>query len=272
MMIFFLLVKVFVDCEICNVMFELVGWQYVGFCVLCLKVGDIEMFDIGVCELCVVVFMGMVCVDVDGVIYDVFGKCDSVFEDVLLDVLYVLGGKIVMLVVMCDVEVVLCIVLYVSGDKLVWCFDGEWMCCLVCGQGINMCYVCDILMGDNLVVDWLLVVEVVMLVSYLSSYLLYKYDCDVVFDEILFEEIYYYWIDLLQGFVFQCVYIDDCSFDEVCVVENYDVVMVLCGYYLVVVFYGYNLYYLNVMVGFSCVWVFKNDFVYEWMFDVMLKC
>lgn len=78
---------------------------------------------------------------------------------------------------------------------------------------------------------------------------------------------YYYELDLGQGFVFQCVYIDDCFIDEIMIVENENVVIVFVGYYLVGVLDGYIFYYLNVMVGFMWKWKFYNDLVYEWILE-----
>lgn len=118
----------------------------------------------------------------------------------------------------------------------------------MCGFGVMECYVWLILMGEC-VVELLFVIEVFMFVGYWFFYLLYKYDCDDLLYEMLLEEIYYYCVSSVQGFGFQCVYIDDCLFDESVVFGDRDCVFVLCGYYIVFVLFGYEVYYFNVMVG-----------------------
>lgn len=54
------------------------------------------------------------------------------------------------------------------------------------------------------------------------------------------------------------------------VIKDGDVVLVFKGYYLVFVFLGYEVYYLNVMVGFVWIWKFNNSKDYEWIMEEKL--
>lgn len=63
------------------------------------------------------------------------------------------------------------------------------------------------------------------------------------------EEIYYFKIDMPQGFAFQRVYNGDRSIDgTMCAYDN-DIVLVPEGYHPVSAAYGYNCYYLNFLAG-----------------------
>lgn len=67
---------------------------------------------------------------------------------------------------------------------------------VVCGKGVNMCYIYLIVMEESDVVDSLLVIEVFMLVGNWLFYLFYWYDEDNFLDMIYLEEIYYYCFNL----------------------------------------------------------------------------
>lgn len=185
------------------------------------------------------------------------------FECILLWLVYILLQDKVEVIVDFDLELVVCSVLG-KGSFLVCFIWLEDVGVEYCGKGCNQCWVYNILL-DSVEVDCLLVVEVYIDEGVISLWLLYKYDIVQLGKEMQLEEIYYYCFDLLQGFVFQWVYIDDCSLDVCMVFYNYDVVMVLCGYYLVVVIVGYDSYYLNVMVGLDWKWLFIWEDDYVWI-------
>ena len=135
------------------------------------------------------------------------------------------------------------------------------------GKGANMRYVRNIL-PETEPADSLLVVEVLTPSGHWSSYPPHKHDKDDLPHESALEEVYYHLIKPKQGFVTQRVYTDDRTLDKTMAVEHGDVVLVPQGYHPVGVPYGYESYYLNIMAGPNRLWRFHNDPAHEWLFDL----
>jgi 5-deoxy-glucuronate isomerase len=91
--------------EIVSVTPERAGWKHVGFRARRLGAGDVESFDTGVRELCLVVLAGRVDVTVGDVPYPSLGNRDHVFDDRPPAAIYVPAGQRVTLTAHAPAEV-----------------------------------------------------------------------------------------------------------------------------------------------------------------------
>lgn len=102
----------------------------------------------------------------------------------------------------------------------------------------------------------LLLVEVYTPGGNWSSFPPHKHDTEDPPREAYLEETYYHLINPPAGFAIQRVYTDDRSLDETMAVGNGDLVLVPRGYHPVAATPGHDLYYLNVMAGYTRAWNF----------------
>jgi len=103
-----------------------------------------------------------------------------------------------------------------------------------------------------------------------SSYPPHKHDVHRVNDkgELLeadLEEIYFYKIDLPNGYAYQRVYNDDRSIDALVMAQQHDAVLVPEGYHPVVSAHGYTTYYLNFLAGSAQSLANSDDPDYAWV-------
>lgn len=109
----------------------------------------------------------------------------------------------------------------------------------------------------------LLLVEVYTPAGHWSSFPPHKHDTEDPPREAYLEEVYYHLVNPPEGFAFQRVYTGDGALDQSLAVANGDVVLVPRGYHPVAAMPGYDLYYLNVMAGYSRSWNFQVDPRYQ---------
>lgn len=242
---------------------ESANWEYVGFEVQALAIGDEINIESANDEICVVILSGKVDAKTQKQSWQNIGERMSVFEQKAPYSVYSPAGDFVQITALTDVEVAICRAPGKGG------YEAKLITPQQCqyetrGSNTNTRHVCNILFANE-PADSLLVCEVITPSGNWSSYPPHKHDTDAAPSETQLEETYYHKIDPPQGFVFQRVYNDDRSLDETMSVEDGDVVMVPEGYHPVGVPHGYQSYYLNVMAGPSRNWIFHNDPDHEWI-------
>jgi 5-deoxy-glucuronate isomerase len=217
-------------------------------------------------ECCIVALTGKVNVTDKEVTFENIGTRESVFEQKPTDSVYVSNGRYFEVTAVSKARVALC---YSPSEKqlptkLIRASENgiEHR-----GKYNNKRVVHNILPDSDPSANRLLVVEVYTEGGNWSSYPPHKHDQDNLPEESLLEETYYHEINPSQGFVFQRVYSDDRSLDEIMTVENGDVVIVPEGYHPVGVPDGYTSYYLNVMAGPTRIWKFHNDPDHAWILE-----
>jgi 5-deoxy-glucuronate isomerase len=116
------------------------------------------------------------------------------------------------------------------------------------GGGNATRQIVDILRPD-FPADKLLICEVYTPSGNWSSYPPHKHDVHTPPTEVDLDEVYYYRIDLPEGYAFQRLYDAAGTRDDTLKVTDGDLVLIKDGYHPVVAAYGYNVYYLNVLAG-----------------------
>jgi 5-deoxy-glucuronate isomerase len=252
-----------VDGCILEVTPETAGWQYVGFKVCRLTVGQTLTGLSGGVETCIVVLSGSADVMLGESVSGSIGGRPSVFTDAAPGAAYVPAGTRYSITARGEIELALCTAPGRPGrpPRII---RSESMPHETRGKGSNTRFVRNIL-PEQEAADSLLVVEVITPGGHWSSYPPHKHDCDIAGVETALEETYYHRLNPAAGFALQRVYTDDRSLDETLCVDDGTVVLVPRGYHPVAAASGYDLYYLNVMAGPRRGWKFRTDPTHEWL-------
>ncbi len=243
---------------------ESAGWNYVGFALERLPVGETLEADTGARENCLVLVSGKAKLTIDGVDFGVIGERMSPFEGPPWAA-YVPAGARWSVEATTPLELAVCSAPGGAGHKAKVIPPGTHPQ-IVRGKGSNTRHVTNIMPEDDGSAESLLVVEVITPAGNTSSYPPHKHDQDNLPHESYLEETYYHRLNPPQGYAFQRVYTDDRSLDEAVVVEDGDVVLAPKGYHPVATIHGYDSYYLNTMAGPKRVWKFHNEPQHEWLF------
>ncbi|MGF1725281.1 5-deoxy-glucuronate isomerase [Photobacterium nomapromontoriensis] len=242
---------------------ESAGWEYVGFNVFELEVGQRLTLSESSNERCLVLIGGFATVSTSEKSFENIGDRMSPFERKKPYAVFMAKGEAVTVVANTTLELAVCEApgwgtyptRLITPDDI----DAEQR-----GTGNNQRYVHNIL-PDYKEADSLLVVEVYTDEGCTSSYPSHKHDQDAEPNETYLEETYYHRLNPPQGFCLQRVYTDDRSLDECMAVYDKDVVKVPKGYHPVATVAGYDNYYLNVMAGPVRKWLFTWEGDHQWV-------
>ncbi len=242
---------------------ESAGWEYVGFETYALAPGQSLNRQTLEREACIVLLGGKADVATDKEEWKAIGGRSSVFEKIPPYSVYVPSGDSLTLTAVTDLQIAVC---WAPGK-------GTYPARLITpdqvgvedrGEGSTQRLIHNIL-PETEEADSLLVVEVFTPAGHWSSYPPHKHDRDLLPEESLLEETYYYEVEPKQGFAVQRVYTDDRSLDETLAVGHGESVLVPKGYHPVSAPPGYEVYYLNVMAGPVRTWKFHNDPDHAWL-------
>lgn len=239
------------------------GWEYVGFKLLALEMGQQFVFETGNDEACLVLVSGYASFDVDGVRYEKLGNRITPFAKIPPYSLYVPHTKTVHIQADSQLELAICLAPS-QGDLPVRVITPAQVGVEKRGYGNNQRLVHNIL-PETEPADSLLVVEVFTDEGNSSSFPSHKHDQKESPNETYLEETYYHRFNPPQGFCLQRVYTDDRSLDECMAVYDGDVVTVPKGYHPVATIAGYDNYYLNVMAGPVRQWRFSWEPDHQWI-------
>ena len=241
---------------------ESAGWEYVGFEVVRLDVGQTLERETGGEEVCLVVLSGRCRVTAGEAGWDEVGERESPFEGPPYAV-YLPPGTAYQVEATTGLELAITSAPAERGvePRLIRPEDVQVS---TRGSGNAEREIRDILMVGQ-PAESLLVVEVITPQGNWSSYPPHKHDQDDRPNETYLEETYYHRIRPEKGFALQKVYTEDRSLDETLTVRDGDTVLVPKGYHAVSAPPGYDLYYLNVMAGPVREWKVKNDPDHEWL-------
>lgn len=240
--------------------------EYTKIKVIELEAG--QQYDelLGNWEACVVALTGKISVYAGDDAFENIGKRKHVFEKNSTDSVYINDNQQFKVKAETDAKVVLA---YAPSNnklpnRLIAAEDvpGEQR-----GKYSNNRTAYTILGDSDNYANSLLVVEVFTDSGNWSSYPPHKHDQDNLPEESFLEEIYYHEMEPEQGFVYQHIYTDDRSLDELNAVKHQDCVIVPAGYHPVAVPDGYDSYYLNVMAGPTRSWNFYNEPDHEWIIN-----
>nr|WP_284676509.1 5-deoxy-glucuronate isomerase [Vibrio sinus] len=239
------------------------GWNYVGFKLIELTIGESIEISKSSNERCLVLVSGKATISAGSKVFENIGDRMSPFEKTKPFAVYVAPNEPIKVVANTELELAVCeapgknnhATRLISPDDI----DAEHR-----GTGQNKRYVHNIL-PDYKEADSLLVVEVYTDEGCSSSYPSHKHDQDAEPNETYLEETYYHRLNPDQGFCMQRVYTDDRELDECMAVYDKDVVMVPKGYHPVATLAGYDNYYLNVMAGPTRKWLFTWEKDHAWV-------
>jgi len=238
-------------------------WEYVGFQVVELAMGQSLSRNTGDSEVCMVLLSGIANVITSEEKYLEIGERMSVFERIPPYSVYVSNDDRFEVQAITPLEIAICTAPG-KGNYQTRLISPHQVGVEKRGYGNIERQIHNIL-PEQEPADSLLVVEVFTPNGHWSSYPPHKHDRDALPDESLLEETYYYRIQPEHGFAIQRVYTDDRSLDETVVVKDQQAVMVPEGYHPVSAPPGYDVYYLNVMAGPNRVWKFHNDPEHAWI-------
>lgn len=251
------------DGSVLNITPESAGWTYVGFEVIKLSPGQQIARQTLDREVCLVLLSGIGNVKTAQAEWQNIGKRMSVFEKIPPFAVYIPSEDNYEFIAHTEVELAVCSAPGKAGQAARLITSGE-VGVEIRGSGSMERLVHNIL-PESEPADSLLVVEVFTPEGHWSSYPPHKHDRNLLPEESLLEETYYYHIDPAQGFAIQRVYTDDRSLDETLAVLDGQAVLVPQGYHPVSAPAGYEVYYLNVMAGPVRTWKFYNDPDHEWL-------
>ncbi len=240
------------------------GWEYVGFSLYNMNLGDKIALQQSGRELCLVVLTGTCDFRVGSIDLRGIGGRQSVFENKAPGAVYVPAGEQTEISAESAAQLAVCSAPGADRSSPARIIEACKMPQEVRGKSTNTRYVRNIL-PETEPADNLLVVEVITPSGNWSSYPPHKHDRDALPKESKLEETYYHRLNPSSGYVHQRVYTDDRSIDETLSAEDGDVVLVPEGYHPVGVPHGYTSYYLNVMAGPVREWHFYNDPAHEWI-------
>jgi 5-deoxy-glucuronate isomerase len=241
------------------------GWDYVGFGLYHLGVGDEAAEETGAREVILVLVEGkarVICGEQD---FGELGARMSVFERLAPHCVYVPDHADWRVVASTDCVLAVCSAPG-KGGHAAGVIAPEGIELMVRGKGGNRRYIHNIAMEDRDVADSLLVTEVFTPQGNWSSYPPHRHDEDDFPQMTYLEETYYHRLNPAQGFGFQRVFTEDGSLDETMAVADGDVVLVPRGHHPVGAPYGYEMYYLNVMAGPLRKWRFQNHPDHDWIY------
>jgi 5-deoxy-glucuronate isomerase len=242
---------------------ESAGWEYVGFEVVKLAVGQVLARETGEQEVCLVLLSGKADVSTRHEQWKGIGQRMSVFEKTPPFSVYVPNDDQYEVRALTELELAVCSAPG-QGNHAARLIGPDQVGVEIRGYGNIERQVHNIL-PEQEPADSLLVVEVFTPNGHWSSYPPHKHDRDALPEESLLEETYYFRVQPEQGFAIQRVYTDDRSLDETLVVKDGQAVLVPKGYHPVSAPPGYDVYYLNVMAGPNRIWKFNNDSDHAWI-------
>ncbi|PJG84049.1 5-deoxy-glucuronate isomerase [Caviibacterium pharyngocola] len=249
--------------EVQKVTPENAGWEYVGFEMYHLQVGQTLTFDTEGTEVCFVLVTGKATVSAGGQIFANIGNRATPFEKIPPYSVYVPHNQQAEIKAETYLELAVCRAPS-QGSLPVRLITPEHVGVEQRGFGNNKRLVHNIL-PETEIADALLVVEVFTDEGNTSSYPSHKHDQKDNANETYLEETYYHRFNPSQGFCLQRVYTDDRSLDECMAVYDGDVVQVPRGYHPVATIAGYDNYYLNVMAGPVRKWRFTWEEDHQWI-------
>ncbi|MFC7680139.1 5-deoxy-glucuronate isomerase [Paenibacillus sp. GCM10028914] len=241
------------------------GWEYVGFQVVKLEVGQKFSRSTLDQEVCLVLISGKASIKTEQAEWENIGKRMSVFEKIPPYSVYVPNQDKYEVIALTELELAIC-----SAPG-----KGNYPARLIPPSEVGVesrgyetleRQIHNIL-PETEDADSLLVVEVFTPAGHWSSFPPHKHDRDELPNESLLEETYYFRVEPEQGFAIQRVYTDDRSLDETLVVANGQTVLIPKGYHPVCAPPGYDVYYLNVMAGPTRTWKFHNDPNHAWIMN-----
>lgn len=253
------------DGQVLSVTPESAGWNYVGFQVYNLSVGQVLKQSTEDLEVCIVFLTGRGHVTTDKAEWRDVGKRMSVFEKTPPFSVYVPSGDSYTVEASTALEIAICKAPG-KGTLEARLITPEQVGVETRGYG-NLERQIHNILPENEPADSLLVVEVFTPDGHWSSYPPHKHDRNQLPDESFLEETYYYRVQPEQGFAVQRVYTDDESLNETLIVKNGEAVLIPKGYHPVSAPPGYEVYYLNVMAGPVRTWRFHNDPAHAWLMN-----
>ncbi|MEO1398570.1 MAG: 5-deoxy-glucuronate isomerase [Pseudomonadota bacterium] len=241
-------------------------WNYVGFALHKLKVGERVEEQTGDREVILVIVEGKVTLSGGGEDFGVCGDRMNVFERNKPTCLYVPNASSWSAVAETDCTLAVCSAPG-KGNYPVRLINSDDIGSETRGKGANTRHIHPIAMEEKDIADSLLVTEVFTPQGNWSSYPPHRHDEDDFPRMTYLEETYYHRLDPAQGFGFQRVFTDDRALDETMAVSDGEVVLVPKGHHPCGAPYGYDMYYLNVMAGPIRKWRFENHPEHEWIVE-----
>lgn len=227
---------------------ESVGWQYVGFSLYRLRLGETAAEATGANEVILVMVEGKARIHAAGQDWGVLGERMDVFEKTPPHCLYVPNGQDWQAVAKTDCVIAVCAAPGHGGHRARK-IGPDGITLTQRGEGANTRWINNIAMENEDYADSLLVTEVFTPAGNWSSYPSHRHDEDDFPRITYLEETYYHRLNPHDGWAIQRVYTDDGSLDEVMAVRDGDVVCVPRGHHPCGAPHGLELYYLNVMAG-----------------------
>ncbi len=248
------------------------GWEFIGFEVHRLKVGQGFLIPPTGREQGVVVQEGAASIRVDRQSFPSVGSRDGVFDGPPAPVVLVAPGA--ELEVRAESSASVLIASAPAGDANVpggaitttRLIEAASMRTEHRGEGSTARTVHHLLPPDQ-PAGHLLLVEVFTPGGNWSSYPPHKHDIEQQPVESRLEELYHYRFARPTGFALARVYTADGVLDERLAPQDGDVVLVSRGYHPVGMPAGYDGYYLNVMAGPTRLWNFTLDPDHAWLMD-----
>ncbi|MFC4302463.1 5-deoxy-glucuronate isomerase [Cohnella boryungensis] len=248
---------------------ESAGWEYVGFQIYKLGIGQRLERQTEDREVCIVLLSGKANVGTKHEQWRDIGKRMNIFEKTPAFSVYIPSNDQYSVEAVTELEIAICSSPG-KGTYKARLIAPENVGVLTRGSGPVERLVHNILPEDQ-EADSLLVVEVYTPGGNWSSYPSHKHDTLNLPHESHLEETYYHRLNPEGGFGFQRIYTDDRSLDEALAICNEDVVLVPKGYHPVSSPPGFELYYLNVMAGPVRTWKFHNDKDHERLIPLFMK-
>lgn len=240
------------------------GWDYVGFRLHKLDVGEAVSDATGDREVILVLVEGRGQAKAAGVNFGELGERMDVFERTAPHCLYVPNNSNWSFSATTPATLAVCSAPGKGGHPA-QVIGPEGIALEQRGKGTNTRYINNIAMEGRDVADSLLVTEVFTPAGHWSSYPPHRHDVDDYPNITYLEETYYHRLKPEQGFGIQRVWTEDGDLDETIAVHNHDVVLVPRGHHPCGAPYGYEMYYLNVMAGPIRKWRFKNHPDHDWI-------
>lgn len=242
------------------------GWEYVGFGLYHLEIGDAVSEQTGDTEVILVLVEGKAEISVGDINFGELGERLDVFERIPPHCVYVPNGSDWTATATTKCTLAVCTAPGKGGHEA-QIIGPAGIALEERGKGANTRYIHNIAMENRDVADSLLVTEVFTPSGNWSSYPPHRHDEDNYPEMTYLEETYYHRLNPEQGYGIQRVFTEDGELDETMAVSNGDVVLVPKGHHPVGSPYGYEMYYLNVMAGPLRKWRFKNHPDHDWIFQ-----
>ena len=245
---------------------HLENWNYVGFTLYKLKLGETVSDETNEYECILVMIEGKAEINAAGQNWGILGDRMDVFEKKPPHSLYIPNGQKWSLNAKTDCVIAVCSAPGKSGHPARK-IEPNGIKLIKRGSGSNTRYIHNIAMEDEDYCDSLLVTEVFTPDGNWSSYPSHRHDEDDFPNITYLEETYYHRINPKNGFGIQRIYHEDGSINEMIAVSDGDLVLVPKGHHPCGVPYGFEMYYLNVMAGPLRKWRFKTEPNVQWIVD-----